>query len=248
MCDGTLSLNNLFKHHINRFYLVGIQEPEHFDASDQLNECDTCRQLSSDGFLDQQSLTDISSAITPLSPELPFSSTLERLPTIPEQSPLASHENIHSSDDENCYAIGISFSGKNREKVEEICEEVQKELPEKIFFAPWYQHEVAQVYGNRFLRKIYEKASFVVVFLSRGYETSNFCCYEWRVIQQRFMVPTAEQKNDRLLLIKLEDIDEKALDLFKDDFYIEVSEMTTAKEVADSIIKRWRIVEKLPSV
>ncbi|CAF1187943.1 unnamed protein product [Rotaria sordida] len=223
-----------------------IQETEHVDALDQLNICDAVTHFDCDDLLDQKRLTDISSAIATVSPEVSFSSTLEQLSTLPDQSALSSQRNTHSSDDENYYPIGISFSGKNKDQVEQICEEVQKELSEKIFFAPWHQHKVAQIYGNPFLRKIYEKASFVIVFLSRDYELSDFCFYEWRVIKQRFMVRPAKQKNDRLLLIKLEDINIETLDLFNDDFYIDVSEMITAKEVADLIIKRWRIVEQLP--
>ncbi|CAF4010399.1 unnamed protein product [Rotaria sp. Silwood2] len=230
-----------------QWWQLEIQETEHVDALDQLNICDPFTRLNSDDLLDQKRLTDITSATTTVSSELPFSSTLETLSILPDESLLASQGNINSSEEENFYPISTSFSGKNRDKVEQICEEVQKELSEKIFFAPWYQHEVAQIYGNRFLRKVYEKASLVVVFLSRDYAMSNFCFYEWRVIQQRFMVRPAEQKNHRLLLIKLDDIDEEALDLFKDDFYIDVLETTTAKDMADLIIKRWRIVEQLPS-
>ncbi|CAF2784016.1 unnamed protein product [Rotaria sp. Silwood2] len=53
-----------------------IQETEHVDALDQLNICDPFTRLNSDDLLDQKRLTDITSATTTVSSELPFSSTL----------------------------------------------------------------------------------------------------------------------------------------------------------------------------
>ncbi|CAF3001621.1 unnamed protein product [Rotaria sp. Silwood2] len=59
-----------------QWWQLEIQETEHVDALDQLNICDPFTRLNSDDLLDQKRLTDITSATTTVSSELPFSSTL----------------------------------------------------------------------------------------------------------------------------------------------------------------------------
>ena len=83
------------------------------------------------------------------------------------------------------FRVALSFSGKNRTVVEHVARVLTEQLGEgKVFYDNFFRHEIARLNLDKYLTDIYRKHSdLVVVFLSPGYEQSDWCGLEWRAVR-----------------------------------------------------------------
>ena len=131
------------------------------------------------------------------------------------------------------FKIALSFSGKHRDLVERIANELTKQFGKNtIFYDNFYRGHLPKFDLDLAFQKIYKQNSeFIVVFLSPDYGQSEWCKIESRIIREmRF-----EGRDDEIMLLKIEDCDLPWLS--KTDGYLPIQGMEVG-EIISNIIQR----------
>jgi TIR domain len=103
------------------------------------------------------------------------------------------------------FKIALTFAGENRNFVERVANILKFELDiENIFYDKYFEAELARLDLDLYLQDIYHNHSqFVVVFLSKDYESKEWCGIEWRAIRDIIK----RKERDKVILVKLENFD-----------------------------------------
>ncbi|CAF1115208.1 unnamed protein product [Rotaria sordida] len=226
------------------------------DIMDSQDNNDTSNEVLDNALLLQESTTvaefennGIVGVLTVGNESVQFSSTSGPAVSPPTTTTTAASSSRTSVVLQNSMKIAFSYRQETNDRVKVISELVHNQIatpdsPQPVFYAPNFQAALALIDGGKVLRRIYEGASLVVVFLSPTYHNSRFCYQEWRAIKNRFMIGGDDHEYERLLLIKLGDFDATKLGLYDDDFYIDATKLND-EEVAGIIMERWHLVKKI---
>jgi hypothetical protein len=133
------------------------------------------------------------------------------------------------------FAVGFSFPGEVRDRVDGIVSELEPALGrERIFYDAWYRGELARPDMDTYLRDIYKQGSeLIVVVLCPEYERKEWCGLEWRVVRE--LVKTKESQ--RVMFLRLDDA--RIADLLSIDGYLDIDSLSDA-DVAREILARVR--------
>jgi hypothetical protein len=131
------------------------------------------------------------------------------------------------------FKIALSFSGKHRDLVEKIADDLTKHFGKNlVFYDNYFKGHLAQPNLDLLLQRIFiENSELNVVFLSSDYEDKDWCGLEFRAIRDLIK----KGHSDKIMLLKINDIDIQGL--FSIDGYIDIREMTHEK-VIECIINR----------
>jgi hypothetical protein len=93
------------------------------------------------------------------------------------------------------FQVALSFPGICRGYVEQIAIRLKSSLgTDKVFYDREYQAQLARPDLDILLQRIYhDQSALVVVFLSAGYASSEWCGLEWRAIRDIIKRKKAEQ-------------------------------------------------------
>jgi hypothetical protein len=102
------------------------------------------------------------------------------------------------------FAIAVSFASEDEAFVSKFVAKLANELgKDRIFYYPWYQHELGGPDGNLKLRQIYlNESEMVVPFFSESYRKKDWCQAEWKVILSRLF---QRRKDDLVIPVALDD-------------------------------------------
>ena len=101
------------------------------------------------------------------------------------------------------FKVALTFAGENRGYVEQVAIDLEMKLGKgNVFYDNFFQAELARLDLDIFLQDIYHnKSDFIVVFLSKGYRSKEWCGLEWRSIRDLIR----KKQSDKIILVKLED-------------------------------------------
>lgn len=115
------------------------------------------------------------------------------------------------------FDVALSFPGEVRPFVENIVEELEKNIgPNSYFYDNNYVSQLARPSLDTLLQDIYRNRSkLVVVFLCGDYQRKEWCGIEFRAIKEIIM----ERENKKVMFVKMDDgiVD----GIFKTDGYID---------------------------
>lgn len=85
------------------------------------------------------------------------------------------------------FEVALSFPGEHRGYVEEVAEELTKELgADACFYDQYYESQLGQPGLDVLLQGIYgERSGLVVAFVCREYDEKDWCGIEWQKIKER---------------------------------------------------------------
>lgn len=140
------------------------------------------------------------------------------------------------------FKIGITFSGKYREKyIEPICKALLNigYKKDEIFYDSWHEVLLNGPHGDSKLQKIYnERCDCVVVLLSPDYNEKNWTKnIEWSAVRE--MINTG--RGEKICLLGIDDIDIGKIDgLYMNQAIAKFIDNMDSKEVADFIHEKYR--------
>jgi hypothetical protein len=93
------------------------------------------------------------------------------------------------------FSVALSFPGQCRGYVEQIAISLGSSLGAgRVFYDRHYQAQLARPDLDTLLQRVYhEQSGLIVVFLSSGYATSEWCGLEWRAVRDIIKRKRAEQ-------------------------------------------------------
>ncbi len=115
------------------------------------------------------------------------------------------------------FLVALSFAGEHREFVSLVAAQLAGELGrDRVLYDRFYVAEFARPNLDTYLQNLYQNESqLVVVFLSREYETKDWCGLEWRVV--RSLINTKSEES--VMLIRLSEFEVSGLSQF--DGYVD---------------------------
>lgn len=101
------------------------------------------------------------------------------------------------------FTVALTYAGENRGYVEQVANNLEEKLGKgKVFYDRFFRAELARINLDIFLQDIYRnKSDFIVVFLSKDYETKEWCGLEWRSVRDLIK----RKQSDKIILVKIED-------------------------------------------
>jgi CheY-like chemotaxis protein len=136
---------------------------------------------------------------------------------------------------QNRFKVGLTFTGKQRSLVNTVAFKLGLEYSkDKVFYDYFHKVELARLDLDTYLQDIYlNKCEFIVVFISSDYEGREWCGnVEFRSIRELIK----SGKKDKVILIKLENVDIKTI--FSFDGFIDATEgIKNEDQIAQEIIE-----------
>lgn len=138
---------------------------------------------------------------------------------------------------EKRFAVGLSFPGAYRERVENIADELSKSFTqERILYDYYHEAEFARPNLDTYLQDLYkDETELVVVFICHKYNEREWCGLEWRSIRSRMNM----KDYDSIMFMKLDD-GEPAGYFGNVDGSINISRRSN-EDVAKLIIQRYNL-------
>lgn len=101
----------------------------------------------------------------------------------------------------NKFKVALTYAGENRGYVEQVAINLELKVGKgNIFYDSFFQAELARMDLDIYLQDIYHnKSDFIVVFLSKDYETKEWCGLEWRSIRDLIK----NKEGNKIILVKL---------------------------------------------
>lgn len=101
------------------------------------------------------------------------------------------------------FKVALTFAGENRAFVEKIAVSLEEKLGKgKVFYDNFFQGVLARTDLDLFLQDIYQnKSDFIVVFLSKDYESKEWCGLELRAIRDLIK----KKESQKIIPVKLEE-------------------------------------------
>jgi hypothetical protein len=134
------------------------------------------------------------------------------------------------------FKVALSFSGDMRDYVQEVANELKKQLaPALVFYYEDFTAQLARPNLDTLLQRIYlNNSELVVVFFSSEYEKRQWCGLEWRAIRE-----IIKNKSDASLMFMRFD-ETEIRGLYSIDGYVDLRNRTPL-EAARFIVERARL-------
>jgi hypothetical protein len=131
------------------------------------------------------------------------------------------------------FTVALSFPGLHRRYVQQIATHLGSSLgSDRVFYDQHYQAQLARPGLDTLLQRIYhDQSALIVVFLSSGYATSEWCGLEWRAVRDIIK----RKRADQIMFVRFDDTDIEGA--FSIDGYIDARKYDPAA-VSRFIIQR----------
>lgn len=143
------------------------------------------------------------------------------------------------------FEVAISFAGDNkRDLIREISQILLEKLgDDRVFFDELYEHEFAGVNSDLVFQNYFHRDTrLVVTCVCERYGEKTWTNTEWRSIRSLFQKCDNGFDRNRFLPLRFDDTEIDGL--FQNvDVVIDVRSRT-AKQIADLILKRWRLLDR----
>ena len=136
--------------------------------------------------------------------------------------------------DRHWFEVALSFPGEQRNYVERVAEELDRELGEgACFYDKFYESQLARPNMDVLLQEIYgeKRSGLVVVFVCAEYDEKLWCGIEWRRIRER----GAMRDDSEIMYVRVGEGNVDGMTPL--DGYLDVRKRAP-KEVAQMIVKR----------
>ena len=136
------------------------------------------------------------------------------------------------------FRVALSFSGKENAFIAKVAGKLARTLGKKrVFYYQNFLGELTRFNLDTYLQDLYRQADLIVVFLSAGYEASEFCGLEWRVVRELIK----KRRDAQVMPIKFDDTDVPGL--FSIDGYLDARKHSPQK-IAGYIEERLKSLEE----
>lgn len=160
---------------------------------------------------------------------------LERLLELPE---IAKSDRSVANIERQRFRVAVSFPGDTRALVSDVVRVLRDKLEsDSVFYDFDYQAQLARPNLDTLLQDIYRnRCDLIVVFLSSGYASREWCGLEWRAIRDIIKV----KEDSKVMLVRCDgsDID----GLFSIDGFIDASSLEPV-EIAKHVLERLSVLD-----
>ncbi len=142
---------------------------------------------------------------------------------------------------EKRFRVALTFPGERIDCVEKGTNLLSQEyVTESVFYAKYFEAELARPELDTYLQKIYHSDSeLIVVFICAEYEKKEWCGIEWRAVRDLIK----SRRTSEIMPLRFDDTHIRGL--FSIDGYINAQDHTP-EEIAKLIIERYQINQSPP--